>query len=117
MSEHIPVRCENCGRELLIRARNLGRIGTCKYCGYLFRAQLEGVFELPLKKQIQAESTEIVQHRTRIEEKGPLTCRSETTSTHENAEKLAALRAECQRFREETEILRSRLEAKPADAS
>ena len=47
MSQHVPVPCENCGRELLIQAHNLGRIGKCKYCGYVFRAQLESIFELP----------------------------------------------------------------------
>lgn len=46
MSERVPMPCENCGRDLWIRLRNVGRIGKCKYCGYLFRARMDDVFNL-----------------------------------------------------------------------
>jgi hypothetical protein len=178
MSERIPVLCENCGRELLIRAENLGRIGKCNYCGYLFRAQLHSRFELGVsppssssdrgsaggapasrspryRERHQALSRHLgpepppdpaapfAPHETPLaleqareetrpardtflgelpvlreaEETRALAALPDAASTRENAEQFDALRAECNRFREETEVLRARMEAQAAETA
>ena len=189
MSDRIPVPCENCGRELLIRTKNLGRIGKCNYCGCHFRAQLHSRFELSvsrpsppsdeearaapgsawlgpspttdsvpslaphetplaaeqepdearpaidtfvgelatlrerakqlarLRERIGAEVVAIEQARAQHEEAQSLASVPDAPSPRENAEQFDALRAECNRFREETEILRARMEEQEAEAT